>query len=101
MRIGLINVTKLTKVRETFNPGWRIFVALSFLFRYYIDTRGDPQKWQTISTDRVCFTDEDSRRRSMNRRKFIGGLALALACSVAGAASAATRTVIIIVTGMT
>jgi hypothetical protein len=38
----------------------------------------------------------------MNRRDFIiGGLGLALVCSLAGEVSAATRTVIIVVTGMT
>ena len=41
------------------------------------------------------------REDIVNRRKFISGLTLALVCSRAGETSAATRTVIIIVTGMT
>lgn len=35
MRIGLINVTYLTRVRETFKPGWRIFVTITFLLSVF------------------------------------------------------------------
>jgi hypothetical protein len=36
MRIGLINITKLTRVRDTFKPGWRIIVALTFLLSVFL-----------------------------------------------------------------
>ncbi len=36
MRIGLINVTKLTRVRDTFKPGWRAVVAVNFLLSVFL-----------------------------------------------------------------
>lgn len=35
MRIGHIDVRKLTRVRETFRPGWRIFIAVVFLLTVF------------------------------------------------------------------
>lgn len=35
MRIGVINVANLTKVRETFRPGWRTVVTFIFLFSVF------------------------------------------------------------------
>lgn len=36
MRIGLINITKLTRVRDTFKPGWRTIVAINFLLSVFL-----------------------------------------------------------------
>jgi hypothetical protein len=36
MRIGLINVKKLTRARDTFRPGWRIFIAAVFLLSVFL-----------------------------------------------------------------
>lgn len=35
MNIALINVKTLTRVRETFRPGWRIFIAIIFLLAVF------------------------------------------------------------------
>lgn len=35
MRVGLINVTNLTRVRETFRPGWRTFISVTFLLSVF------------------------------------------------------------------
>lgn len=35
LRVGLINVTRLTRVRETFKPAWRIIAALTFLLSIF------------------------------------------------------------------
>lgn len=35
LRIGLINVTRLTRVRDTFKPAWRIIAALTFLLSVF------------------------------------------------------------------
>lgn len=35
MRIGIINVANLTGVRETFQPGWRTVITITFLFSVF------------------------------------------------------------------
>jgi hypothetical protein len=35
MRIGIINVANLTRVRETFHPGWRAVTTIIFLFSVF------------------------------------------------------------------
>jgi hypothetical protein len=54
MRIGLINVTNLTMVRETFKPGWRIFITvaslLSALFRWSAVNRLESLAWCVLLT---------------------------------------------------
>ena len=35
MRIGVINVANLTRVRETFKPGWRAFITVTFLLSVF------------------------------------------------------------------
>lgn len=34
-RVGLVNITNLTRVRDTFKPGWRGFIAVTFLLSVF------------------------------------------------------------------
>lgn len=61
MPVGLIDVTHLTKVRETFNAGWRIFNAITFLLSVLLWLAALHQ----IESLSQIITDEPLRTRTL------------------------------------